>query len=208
LNETDEEIESLIRHRNDAHRQSLLKSSKRFTYWFIILLLLCIGILTAGISLTTSHNEPTWTACGSTPAEARSNNCHFEPMMRAWIPHACFFPKLLEDYDPFHDREWFNDPALTIPSDIQDLIAGEGNHSVYTRHFHADHCLYSWRKLAFAVGMKRPFVDSKSYNLAHSTHCLKGIAGILNLAWKGTEFSEAVVPHSWVTLDFHDCVRL
>lgn len=129
-------------------------------------------------------------------------------MMRAWIPDACYFPELIEEYDPFHDRAWFIDPALSIPANIQELIAGEGNHSVYTRHFHADHCLYSWRKLALAIAKKKPFIDSKSYSLSHSTHCSKGIAGVLKLAWEGIELSESVVPHSWVTLDFHSCVRL
>ena len=45
-----------------------------------------------------------------------------------------------------------------------------------TKYFHDEHCLYSWRKLSLVVHRRLPFIDTKSWNQAHTTHCSKVIA--------------------------------
>jgi hypothetical protein len=114
-----------------------------------------------------------WVPCGNSSLEARAAGCHYEPMQRSWIPHACYFEKPSEDYDPFSDRKWFFDANLTqqiTGDDIRKLREGD-DLDAYTHFFHNEHCVYCWRKLAIAVEKRLPMIDSKTADYHHSTHC-------------------------------------
>jgi hypothetical protein len=113
--------------------------------------------------------------CGSTLLEAKARNCHFEPMQRAWIPHACYFPEPGDEYDPFSDRVWFLDATFETQADPEALKAGEVLEA-YVADFHQEHCTYNWRKLATAVEKKAKLVDSRVGSVHHSTHCALGLA--------------------------------
>jgi hypothetical protein len=116
-----------------------------------------------------------WTNCGTTPDEARSHGCVYEPMQRAWIPPECYFPDAVDDYDLFRDRQWFQDENLTIPSSTQRLESGD-ELLAYTRYWHDEHCTYVFRKLALAVDLRKTLVNRRLANIRHSTHCAKTIA--------------------------------
>jgi hypothetical protein len=116
-----------------------------------------------------------WTNCGTTPDEARSHGCVYEPMQRAWIPPECYFPDAVDDYDLFRDRQWFQDENLTIPSNTQRLESGD-ELLAYTRYWHDEHCTYVFRKLALAVDLRKTLVNRRLANIRHSTHCAKTIA--------------------------------
>jgi hypothetical protein len=56
--------------------------------------------------------------CGSNPAEARENGCHFEPMLTAWVPSECYFGDLVEEYqqdygDIYETWPWYSDSNIT-----------------------------------------------------------------------------------------------
>lgn len=190
---------------------SLALSAKgRLVLCLLALFISLIGLLIGGISLVKSFHQPSWVSCGSTTTEARANNCHFDPMLRAWVPHACFFHEPLDEYDVFHDRLWYMDANLTEPADPAVLQAGEGDYLVYSKEYHKEHCLYTWRKLAIAVEKKYRFVDSKSYDLAHSTHCAKSITTIIRDRYEKAMAGEVEViqGYSWVSLGFYECVPL
>jgi hypothetical protein len=126
-------------------------------------------------------------------------------MLRSWIPDACYFTEPSHEYDPFGDREWFADANLTQPADLEKLRAGD-DYVGYTRHFHMEHYLYAWRKLAIAVEQRKPFLDSKSYSLGHATHCAKQIAGELVAVAKKTWDPDGIQTEAPIM--FQTCVRL
>jgi hypothetical protein len=124
---------------------------------------------------THSYVSPT---CGNSSSEARARGCHYEPMLRSWIPDDCYTPEPGDEYTPFDDRAWFYDKNLTQPilgSDL-DVLRNGDDITAFTRFFHDEHCLYAWRKLHLAVAKRLPLIDSKTMSLHHSTHCSQRIA--------------------------------
>lgn len=150
-------------------------------YWVVGIVGLFINILlVASFSWafwryqnTASVTSIDWVPCGNSSAEARAAGCHYEPMQRSWIPHACYFNEPSGDYDPFSDRKWFFDANLTqqiTGDDLRKLREGD-DLNAYTHFFHNEHCVYCWRKLAIAVERQLPMIDSKTADFHHSTHC-------------------------------------
>ncbi|KAL9112878.1 MAG: hypothetical protein Q9227_002955 [Pyrenula ochraceoflavens] len=144
----------------------------------ILILLLLLDIASHALQKHRDRKRYQWTSCGETAAEARAAGCHYEPMHRSWIPHACYFSEPSEDYDPYNDRDWFADENMTIPANL-DLLRSGDLEVAFTHYFHDEHCLYGWRKLAIAVERKMDMIDSKSYDLQHTSHCSKMIADML-----------------------------
>jgi hypothetical protein len=54
----------------------------------------------------------------------------------------------------------------------------------YTRWFHAEHCLYAMRKMAYAVSKKTWMVDNKAGSWHHSDHCVKQVAKLLRTGYE------------------------
>jgi hypothetical protein len=139
-------------------------------------LLFCIfGYKTLYNSTVTPYVSPT---CGHSSAEARAKGCHYEPMLRSWIPDDCYTSDPAAEYAPFEDRAWFYDKNLTRPilgPDL-DVLRNGDDITAYTKYFHDEHCLYAWRKLALAVEKRLLLVDSKTMSLHHTTHCSRRIA--------------------------------
>jgi hypothetical protein len=114
--------------------------------------------------------QMTSTDCGSSPEEARTSGCIHNPMLRAWVPPECYFNET-QSPDPYLDRVWFFDSNLTKPiTDIPGLQAG--NYTlIWTQFFHEEHCLWLWKNLVWAVGEKKPLIDSLTYESTHAKHC-------------------------------------
>jgi hypothetical protein len=94
-------------------------------------------------------------------------------MLGAWVPHECIIDETIA-YNPFMDRVWYRDSNLTEPIDRKSLMAGN-EAEIWTPFFHEEHFLFCWRRLAAAVELRAPLIDSISHNIAHSTHCAKSI---------------------------------
>ncbi|EED21254.1 conserved hypothetical protein [Talaromyces stipitatus ATCC 10500] len=163
------------------------------------------AFILAGIVLA-SHSEPQWIPCGSTAAEARAANCHYEPMQRSWIPDACYFEEPSSEYDPFGDRPWFSDRNLTIPANLDRLRSGD-EELAFVRYFHDEHCLYSWRKLHLAVQLGRRLTDTKTYDLHHTMHCARGIANLIVVS-KQDGYKSPPNEYTESPLMFQECVKM
>ncbi|KAH8805509.1 hypothetical protein F5884DRAFT_799572 [Xylogone sp. PMI_703] len=202
--------------RNPNHIPTRRKPLRASTYIIAAMAVVCIiGLLAwrmakhkAG-SKPISRTRPQWAPCGDTPVEARLAGCHYEQMQRSWIPDACYFPEPASEYDPFTDRDWFLDINLTLPllpADIEKLRLGDAI-TAYTKYFHDEHCLYAWRKLSLVVHKRLPFIDTKSWDLAHSTHCAKVISKKL-VAAEQSSWDPKTAGHTESPLMFQGCVPL
>jgi hypothetical protein len=122
-----------------------------------------------------------WMDCGHSPEEARARGCHYEAMQRSWIPDACYFPEPGEEYRPFRDRQWFLDGDLTQPATEEVLTRLESGDErlAFAEYFHDEHCVYAWRKLHLAIQMRKSYIDSKTFDMHHTTHCSQRIADVL-----------------------------
>jgi hypothetical protein len=54
--------------------------------------------------------------------------------------------------------------------DAEALWRGE-NIKVYTHLYHAEHCLFQWRKIMFAMDNHERYIDNKTISIHHSKHC-------------------------------------
>lgn len=129
-------------------------------------------------SVTTHIHLPDEHFCGNTTQEARSRNCHYEPLLSCWVPDACYTSEPSEGFDPYSELRWFSDPDLTQPlneREIEGMRTGEFNIVWTDWQYHHHHCIYLWRKLAVAVENRIPFTDTRTAEFAHSLHCASTI---------------------------------
>ncbi|KAB8349535.1 hypothetical protein FH972_023561 [Carpinus fangiana] len=135
--------------------------------------------------------------CGKSPSEAREKGCRIEPMIYGWVPSACFYPSLSADFDALSDRQWYADYNMTQLLTREQMWEAEIVH-VYTHYYHAEHCLFLWRKLAWAVENRLPYVDNKTLDLHHTNHCSDMVS-------HGREMPDGV---NDVVLGFYGCKKL
>lgn len=173
--------------------------------------------------------------CGSSPEEAQARGCVFEQQLAAWVPRACAFPDVVEEYkenfgDMMADWTWYWDSNTTMevpPEAVPDLQ--RGNFSVvYTRYqaSHDLHCLYCSRKIIYALSKGVAMMDARCHQFYHGgrlafcpvdgirgatgtdhsiAHCIQHIGNSLILAEKGEEKKK----QTWVyPLMYHNCVPL
>lgn len=158
-------------------------------------------------SVTSSSTEK---ECGTTPSEARLRGCQFEPMLSAWVPPACSFPEIVEEYqlaygDIHEIWPWYTDYNLThrvTGAEIDALQAG--NYSVIYTTFPASHdlhCLYTWRKVSTALGKGVAVLDERSIQFYHNTHCAQHVTDML--------YHPETLNDTWTfPLMYHNCVPL
>ena len=167
--------------REQPSRDELVKK------WMFILSFLCIT-LTIAVALCIvaitqifhrQKQHTTWLACGKTAAEARLANCHFEPMLTSWVPHECYHSEPSSAYSPLDNATWYLDKELTLEVEGETLErAKSGVYDTLYSHgsYHAEHCLYLWRKLATALDKHLHLVDEKTADIHHSVHCAESMA--------------------------------
>lgn len=135
--------------------------------------------------------------CGNSTEEARSRGCRLESMIFGWVPNECYYEELSEQYRPFEDRKWYLDPSAKELADPARLIAGEVP-IAYGTAYHTEHCLFLWRKLAYAIENRISLIDTKSLKLEHSDHCADTL----------TRFKEKPNQIVKTKLGFYKCQRL
>ncbi|KAK3949207.1 hypothetical protein QBC32DRAFT_379242 [Pseudoneurospora amorphoporcata] len=152
--------------------------------------------------------------CGTVPEEAQVRGCVFEQQLAAWVPKACGFPDVVDEYmDNFGDMmaewTWYWDRNTTMevpPERVPDLQAG--NFSViYTRYqaSHDLHCLYCSRKIIYALSRGITMMDARCHQFYHGAHCVQHIGNSLIMAERG----EKKKMQTWVyPLMYHNCVPL
>lgn len=155
-------------------------------------------------------SSPGQKQCGSSPTEARERGCKFEPMLSAWVPPACSFQEIVDEYQlaygDIHDIwPWYADYNLTqrvTGTEIDVLRAG--NYSIIYTTFPASHdlhCLYTWRKVSHALGENLPLIDARSGQFYHNTHCAQHVTDML--------YHPQVMNDTWTfPLMYHDCIPI
>jgi hypothetical protein len=194
----------------EASQPSWLAKHTRYA----ILCLMTTAIVAAGLAVWFGqhfYKENLSPNCGRTATEARVKGCHYEPMQRSWIPDECYFSEPSEEYHPFDDREWYIDSLLKerlTDSELLKLRNGD-DFVAYTKIFHDEHCLYSWRKLALTIERRLPYIGSKSADLMHSTHCSKRIANLIYEVGTNTytEYNDTA-SYTASHLSFQTCIPL
>lgn len=177
--------------------------SNSFIWWkffMLSLVLMAIMVPTAVyLSILRASGRAPITDCGSTNEEAISRGCFMEPMVYGWMPPACYFANLSSQYQPFTDRDWYSDPDFASDSKIaaEDIWAGKHTH-IFVHRYHTEHCLFLWRKLAWAVEAKSEWLDTKTLSVSHTDHCAKQ----LSRSWESENGTNNV------ELGFYHCVRL
>lgn len=172
------------------------------------LVLLCSFLYQTGISYGTRRIAKY--TCGSTPTEARQNDCFFDPMMSAWIPSTCYFDALAQEYgDIFTTWGWFWDAnhtqAITSAAGLAQVRAGNYT-KIWTDYPHAHdlHCIYTWRKMALTLERNLLRLDARSLDFDHSVHCARTIGEIL----EGRDpMAGALYVTVWPMM-YHDCLPI
>lgn len=169
-----------------------------------VLATILASLLGKQISGVDSHGK-TWVSCGNSTAEALANACHFDPMLISWVPEACHFKEPGDEYD-VSDFNWYLDEQQTQPVSPDDIKSGNYTHVFTDGSHHDQHCIYTWRKLSIALMKRLPLLDSKTADFHHSTHCAKGLRGIVKESQQGISTYSKF--YSSVPLLFSDCVPL
>ncbi|KAK1774687.1 hypothetical protein QBC45DRAFT_424322 [Copromyces sp. CBS 386.78] len=240
IGEDGEEDEEVQLNRKDLKRceyDETPSNKKRCWPWILLLLAAVVGTLSlltyvfsrrsACHVSPTSHqpshghmedNRPSHQGevkeCGTLPEEAQARGCVFEQQLAAWVPKACGFPDVVDEYmDNFGDMmaewTWYWDRNTTMevpPERVPDLQAG--NFSViYTKYqaSHDLHCLYCSRKIIYALSRGITMMDARCHQFYHGAHCVQHIGNSLIMAERG----EKKKMQTWVyPLMYHDCVPL
>lgn len=169
------------------------RAYKRLGATVVALLVITAGFLLVGFGLLRSFpipdtGEELIPHCGHSPDEARSRGCHYEPLMTSWMHPLCFFQEVVDLYEDIYDKwAWYHDPGLTKPinhpHELDSLRAG--NYSlVFTSgsNAHEVHCLYTWRKLNFAMQHNRTWIDARALEYSHSDHCAAAVTETIRSA--------------------------
>jgi hypothetical protein len=133
------------------------------------------------ISQIGNHGKPE-VSCGNSSAEAIENGCLFDTGLVSWVPEACYFK---EPGFEVSDYKWYLDQQQTVPVSAEDIRCGNFTHVYTDGSLHDQHCIYAWRKLSIALNKRLPLLDSKTANFWHSTHCAKGISGVIKESAQG-----------------------
>lgn len=159
--------------------------------------------------------------CGRSPDEARHRGCIFEPQLTAWVAPECAFPAVVAEFqdavgDMMIEWPWFWDTGLSQAVGTLEVPALQaGNYSVvYTPYqaSHALHCLYCWRKVAYALEHGVEWMDARCHQFYHQRHCAFFIADrLLDMeAWRAAgEVDDEEGLTTWTyPLLYHNCVPL
>ena len=191
---------------NESEAEALSEKrtpANNLNWWKLFMLSLALIAITVPMAVFLSTprvlERGPITDCGSTNEEAISRGCFMEPMLYGWVPPACYFANLSSQYQPFTDRDWYSDPHFASDSKIapEDIWAGKHVH-IFVHRYHIEHCLFLWRKLAWAVEAKSEWLDTKTLAVSHADHCAKQ----LSRQWESENGTNDV------ELGFYHCVRL
>ena len=124
--------------------------------------------------------------CGSTPEEALSRGCKFDPFALAWLPDTCRDDALIEEFEDLgktHNHSWAfytwpnADRKLTLQevSMMADVVGTKNRTAVTTTvDWHHTHCLYLWRKL-YRSRYTGLTMEGRYDSEHHQKHCVESI---------------------------------
>jgi hypothetical protein len=180
----DEESQSLLK---QAHQPIIDEQGKSMKVRKLMLhvLFLTVGAFFAIIFATILVKHNTSTAirpgvqfCGSTPDEARANECKFQLWGFSWVPNSCYDPEIEREYLEAQSWSFYLDGEGKQEVNISE--AQSGNYALYTtKGQHYWHCYFTLRKLITAitidgsgVGLTNAEIGPQAF---HMQHCLNTI---------------------------------
>ncbi|WQF83001.1 hypothetical protein CDEST_08015 [Colletotrichum destructivum] len=130
--------------------------------------------------------------CGSSTAEAKSLNCHYDILANHWIPEVCMDHDAIEEYKT--DGSWFGfadenrTELLTIDtmSEMEFYYTSERDHIV--------HCAMLWRKQFWAFYEERVALDTIIASVEHTMHCSQFL---IDMSDKGPDYRNMPIK-TWV----------
>jgi hypothetical protein len=72
-----------------------------------------------------TDKKAVWTHCGNSTAEAKENGCRFDVMMHSWVPEACYYEALSEEYIQANNFRFFSDPEAKREVSMEFVRRGE-----------------------------------------------------------------------------------
>ncbi|KAJ9603457.1 hypothetical protein H2200_012235 [Cladophialophora chaetospira] len=138
-------------------------------------IVVALAVVSLGLRFIIAESSPEQQApflkhCGTTAAEARSNNCTFDTISLAWTPPACYDVELSKEFFSVRKWEWFADVNLTKSVSKSELETGRLK-TVYTsRESEETQCVYTLRKVHRAA-LKGAPIDGFSGHQEYSEYC-------------------------------------
>jgi len=136
----------------------------------LLLLFLLSPLFFTSMSPNSSYYIPRYTNCGTTPAEARQRNCHFDLLSFSWQTTECFDEEntaafLAHDGWRFYTQLNSSSQQISLDTALQ----GEVSLAVDWK-YHVTHCTYMWRGMHRAF-TKRGWIDDHLAGFGHTLHC-------------------------------------
>jgi hypothetical protein len=157
-----------------------LKLRLRLAFLALIFSLTCLVALIAySTSLAeTKPRQPPQTSCGTSIEEAKSLNCSFDILSKAWLPAHCTrlgSEEYLRDSWSWNHTGWgiYQDRAQTRELTMEELMAyaDSGLKWYGTEREHLVHCAWGLKRVldAYVTGKR---MDHIIQQLHHTTHCV------------------------------------
>ncbi|KAK1974635.1 hypothetical protein LZ30DRAFT_554574, partial [Colletotrichum cereale] len=108
--------------------------------------------------------------CGGSVEEAQELDCVFDIMSNAWTPRECYFEDLARDFLSLPNTTWYADEQHRELVPLEEFEKGEMPSVFPAADHHDRHCLYTWRKLQYAI-TEHLMIDTESVSGKHVKHC-------------------------------------
>jgi hypothetical protein len=145
-----------------------------------------------------TDKKAVWTHCGNSTAEAKENGCLFDVMIHSWVPEACYYEALSEEYIQANNFRFFSDPEAKREVSMEFVRRGEFEELYTGLDHHVLHCAYIWRILVLSTTSGRQ-LDSLSSSEDHTGHCTATL--LQGLPWTKPFFGNESV----MSPDFLSC---
>ena len=128
------------------------------------------------------------TTCGTTPSQALTAGCVFDPMSFVWTQPACYDAVLAEEFLSLgHHRgsqsgwKWYHDREGLLYANETLVLRGVFASLHVSWEYHRQHCVFMLRKMQRAVAGGKS-LDGYVAEVGHTKHCLgrldvKGVDG-------------------------------
>lgn len=134
--------------------------------------------------------------CGTTPTEARTRGCQFDPISFTWLPEECYDAELVGEFLSLKNWQWRKNESEDVPIPTQEILLGETAPVHVTWEYHVFHCTYQWRKMH--RGLLKGVIDTYIGDYSHTSHC----EGILTTPTPMNDWSTIIL------MKFPQCRRL
>lgn len=163
---------------NEVPREKSNKGSRCYIYLAVTALVLVIGsgmLMFNPLNGYSNLTSITWKHCGSSPEEARQNDCVYDFIAGAFVPRACFDAELEDEFLKLKDWHFFGDENAEQELSIESIKVDGGTEPLFVSvEYHWIHCTYTWRKLHRSRIFGTP-IDDHIADYSHTAHCGQGL---------------------------------